>query len=285
MRQAILFVFLCFSFIAKSQNIVDTAKTWNVLHFYNNWAWTYTYKFTDDTLIQDTLYYTLKYSQSEFFNDKEAITAAFLREEEGFVYIKYHNTPSFVLYNFNSNNCDTVNLGFVNQVSELQFIVEKVDYDLFDTIQRKRMYMLPKDNFATKPQYWIEGVGSSLGLIEISNIQKFNYSTRLLCMKENGEVTWKNKEGYCYYSNLQNDKTIALRQNEKQSTSSLEFNIQENREDLLIKVFDNKGTLVVTKKIRKKSKDAICEELPSGNYFVQLSDLKGIVLSVKEMKL
>lgn len=285
MREIVLLAFLCSFFTIKSQTIVDTSKTWNVLHFYNNWAWTYTYKFTEDTIIEDTTYYILKYSRTEYFNEKEALTVAFFREKEGIVYIKYHNTPSYVLYNFNAENCDTVKLGFVNQVSELEFIVESVDYDMYDSLQRKRMYVLPKNNFATKPQYWIEGVGSSLGLVEVAEMQKFNYNTRLLCMKENGIIKWQNKEGYCYYSNLQNDKTIAMKKDEDELNSTFELNIIENREDLLLKIFDKKGALVVTKKIKKKSQNTFYEDLPAGNYIVQLSDMKGIVLKMKEMKL
>jgi|GEM_PF-3117678 len=285
LKNTVFVAFLFFSYVSFAQYLTDKGKSWNVLHTYRTKR-TRTYEFVGDTVINDTAFRTLHYSYSEFFDSANSFFAGYIFDDHrGNVYSKYQNGETYHLYDFTAQTGDTINMGKVNATADLEFAVDSVDYTRIGGKMAKLMYMRPIDEGISNKQIWIEGIGSTLGPVEVGEIQYFNYNTTLLCSHRNDTLLYKGELWVCYYTNAPEQQKLMFNSSDN-SGPGLEFLLSADYGDLdmKIKVFDMRGELVTTKKL-KKGKPFVFKKLKSGIYIIQLSDSFGRVYTTKKIEI
>ncbi|MFQ3580011.1 MAG: hypothetical protein SNJ71_07730, partial [Bacteroidales bacterium] len=148
-----------------SQNFISKDKSWNVVHFTET-PKTISYKIYGDTVINNIPYSCLYYSYGEDFNFLYKEIAGFLYEVCGRIYIRFADGSTFLLYDFNVKLCDTLYLFSYETISLIRLQVEFVDSINIGKKNHRIIYFNSLDKNTYYNQYWIEGIGSSLGVIE-----------------------------------------------------------------------------------------------------------------------
>src|ERR1035437_2202716 len=196
MRKIILFTLISIiGYAASAQfRLIDKEKSWNVLKSYKDQR-TVSYKFLNDTLINDKQYTSLYYSFSDRLDTSDMYFAGFLREDtaKGNVYLRFMNGEEFVIYNFKANVCDIINLPSYNLASRIYFEVEFSDSTIINGEKKHRLFLTSLDETLAKDQIWIEGIGSNIGLIETGEVQYGRYWSKLLCVKDSSNLLWSNR--------------------------------------------------------------------------------------------
>ena len=208
-------VIICSVIIA--QNIVNPSKQWNiVIHCLPSFTiMTEAIKFEGDTIIEDVEYMKIRRSTDEHQEIWE--NYGFIREtSENKVY--YRNDTSeqeYLLYDFDVNVDDTVNLVSLNGNDENYYLTTKAYLiSLIDTIffagqDRKRIhlnYIDTIDNTNSSIDYIIEGIGSSCGILHINIQYLCHNSFELLCYYEDNNLIYHNSSyESCYhtYTNIE----------------------------------------------------------------------------------
>lgn len=288
-----------------SQVLIDTTKEWSVL-YRHRMSRTRSYKFTKDSLVDGYKYKELRYSFSEVFDPEHSRNAGLIREDGAAVYIRYHNGENYLLYDFSLNIHDTLDLGFLNGEINLQMTVDTISYWTVDSITRKVLHMRPLDATLTVPQLWVEGIGSTQGIVEVGSSQMFGNETALLCFKDRmrDTVLWQSTLGICYYTDVptermivfeaQKDKDRHKRKTDRSGENETEdvpeqpetFTIQANLQQsgLKLKVYDEDGNLVENR-IIKKDKDLKFDHLKTGEYLIQLTDSFDKIYATRKIKI
>lgn len=279
------------SLFETSGQIVDKKKTWNVMQTFKI-SRTKCYQFLSDTLIHDTTYTKLFYSYSEHFDPDNALYAGAIKENKGKVYIRFPSDEVFLLYDFTRQQCDTIDLGYLGLSSRVRMRVEWVETVMIDTVPHKRMFLTVLDGEERMEQVWMEGMGSNWGLIEVGELQQYNYNTKLLCVKEKGKLLWQSSLGVCYYSNAPDDQKVVIKtspdpakdimKDRMEITLRNDLHIGETNLKLLI--YNKEGDLVASRKIKRK-KDLEFSNLASGEYLIQITDYFNKIYTVKKIRI
>jgi hypothetical protein len=193
-----------------AQEFLIPKKTWTFLeavsypnHIINRG---FCYKIGIDTMVN-----SVKYNKLLIANDCENynLINGFIREnEEGKVFYKYNNPlyeeDEYLLYDFNMSVGDTASLGWGNSLHKLDSInLNK---------EGKKVYYFTISS--SQHEIWIEGVGSTIGLLR----QRLTGGTLYLnCCLLNDEILYHNpKFDDCYYNEDEiivdagNDTTICM---------------------------------------------------------------------------
>ncbi len=159
------------------------------------------YFLNGDTIIDSITYSKLYeyYGSSEDIDTANSFIVGGLREDSSkhiymFPFLSletcihcgiYAYPMEFMLYRFDMEVGDTVQIGS-NYVSFPDFIVKNIDSILVDQHYRKRYELQPQISTGQN-QYWIEGIGSSMGLFGPS-CNPFEGDVELLCYKDSSTV-------------------------------------------------------------------------------------------------
>jgi hypothetical protein len=176
----VVIVCLTICLTAKSQTfekIVDSSKTWNILigdYLVNSYA-TYQIKFQGDTIINLKNYKKIwrAYGDSIFFpyGSIREDTAGKIFRIDGL------DTAEYLLYDFNVQVGDTIFL-HDDFGSLTTAIVDSIDTEFIANKNRKVIYTsFWNGNFT---DYWIEGIGSMMGVLYPGNVV-MDFGSQLLC--------------------------------------------------------------------------------------------------------
>lgn len=283
----------------QGQYIIDTNRTWNVLER-DAAAQTKCYKFDKDTMVEGRRYKELRYSLSEWYKPEASSFAGLIRESEGQVYIRYRTNEEFLLYDFTLEQNDTVNLGFLNGETNLLLVCDTISVMEIDSIERKVLHMQPLDQTVTVPQLWVEGMGSTHGIVDVGRTQVFGNESALLCFKDiqKDSILWQSTLGFCYFSNARKMNTIVFQERESRrkekskeqgpsnQVSKTEWKVNSNlgNSGMKLKIYDDAGNLVESRLIRKE-KDLTFDKLESGFYMIQLTDSFDKIYAVRRIKI
>jgi hypothetical protein len=274
--------------------LVDTNKLWSIVQHNPSMGpsavWkTYHIKFTEDTIIG--LYQYKKIMRSSYnFPPTEWTNIGFIREDSNKkVYFKYNNENEILLYDFNVNINDTLN------IFNLSMVVNTIDSALINEELRKKIILNP---ICTSSYWttWIEGIGDLEGVLHSSctnitcvgdsivgiNIGGENYE--LLCFFENDTLKYQNSNyGICYYSTLNvqeinKKKSIRIYPNPVIDISFIEIenNIKGN---YILELYNVLGEKIKKIKIlcNKKIKINRTDFNSSGIYLYKLYNTKNII--------
>jgi len=187
---------ICFCLTLSGQDykkLVVEGNSWSVVNWSWGWAWTDYYFLDGDTVINDTAYKKLYFTpDSTLQNDVNFFCG--LREDTMTKEVHfYHNTyfGDCLLYKFGLDTGDTI--AVISLACEnINMIVTDVDTitDLTGT-ERRRMKMAGW--FDSFEEYWIEGIGSTLGLLTAGNIYCIaDFNQDLLCYNKLGQLNYIN---------------------------------------------------------------------------------------------
>ncbi len=209
MKKSALLLFTLISFWSNAQTLTpvptqDTVAVWSV------WSDKYVflgdstfngnqykkvfvyYADSVDTLIYDSLKYACLYRQ-----DASAEKAYCVQRD---------STSEKLLYDFSANLGDTVKIspGFISKYAIFTFQepdgyasvrVEAIDSVLINGTYRKRIEIAPIASFGFPIEYWIEGVGSSAGIVHsalgLTQIADITANELLICMTVDGTVYYQ----------------------------------------------------------------------------------------------
>jgi hypothetical protein len=283
MRNFLLYILLFTAIETNSQVLINKAQEWNVLHSYKTIR-TRCYNFTQDTLIDGYKYTSLEFSYSEKFDSANSVFSGFVREDDKQVYIRYLDSNEYIIYDFSINQGDTISMGMINHQYPISFRCDTIDSLLICNEYKKRLSMTPLNNSDALPQQWIEGLGSTAGIVEIGEPQYLSFKTSLLCSKINDSLIWKSSQPFCYFTNAPEPERFVLKTGTEKEDFPIKVTTKISYTGLIVKIYDESGDLILIRKI-KKEKDLSFEELATGEYTLQLTDAFDRVYALKKIKI
>jgi len=283
MKIAGLLLFAVIPIYVLPQELIDESKTWNVVECCSP-SRTKSYKFLGDTLINSIVYKKLYYSYSENFNSLNKEYAASLREDNQKVYIKPSTLDESIIYDFNVDYGDTITVKDIFDIDgDLTMRVDSIDSININSKLRRRIFfedIEPYGNF--EPQIWIESIGSSYGIIEVTFPHIPDMLTDLLCVKQNSSIIF-NAYGTCY---MVDDIKEVVDKNELQifpnpSSDFIIIKPSSKIQGKLIKVniSNNLGQVIYM----KENVDQIdISAFPKGLYIIEILDKHKTIIKISK---
>lgn len=236
---------------AKNWDLLKLGKRWNVLQvtynpdMINHDSTTYFVKFDGDTIINLHRYCRVFQSANAEFNNKTL--NGYVREDSLVgLYFRNLEGKEGLLYKYSLNLGDSVVIQnkSITWLDSVRYLVTGIDSILIDGKYKKR-YTMAEKHFEFMPETWVEGVGSSLGILGCGYIVAGG-ATRLLCCYYNDVLIYKNPEYQnCYYST----KTALLSVNDSESMINVHSGTTndifiKSPIDNYIKIFNSYGMFV-----------------------------------------
>ena len=254
------------------ETIVDATKQWSVVTKTFNYineppytekltAWTTSYRFRGDTLINDYLYKFLEECKDSLF--QEWYRSKFLLRDDSSDRVFIHNyTNEKLLYDYNVKAGDTIWIPFENYIE----IVDSAKYEIIASKERKTIF---GKYFST----YIKGFGTyegPLGFLYHNMVGDF--TNTLSCFKQNDTLLYSYGES-CYVEYNYTDvkeinfkQSILLFPNPAKNLLSIELS---NFNKGILKIFSSDGRIILEKQINNTGKQSInIESFHRGIYFV-----------------
>lgn len=175
--------------------LVQENKEWNVLQVSINWNmtdtvyYTYTYKFEGDTMISG-INYVYVYKSLEEFPVNWTMHGLITEDQNRKVYFN-----DLLKYDFGVSLGDTVEI--YDNYNPVIAIVQAIDSIFINGDYRKKIILNYLEWGGT--EIWIEGIGSTLGVLESGRANYLGGWTWLNCMSQNNELIYMNPNiNSCY---------------------------------------------------------------------------------------
>ncbi len=258
-----------FSYSQELEKIVDTSKQWNVLFgaYYSNGGsnyYTEIYTIGTDTLIND-----ITYSKVWTANQYGSSNYSFIREDlSGKVFYLNYLEEEYLIYDFNLILDDEIILIDMSGQENL-YTVENVDTIFFSGKDRKRITLF-NQNFG-EYDYWIEGIGSLLGLPFSGNLV-IDASTELLCFYQDEELLYSNPQWNSCDINLLIDDNYSKSKIYPNPTNG-KINIETQGQIEKITILDISGKIILE---TTNTKIDLTKQ-QAGTYFVKIETKNGIL--------
>jgi len=295
-------VFLLFGiFTAQSQTddyypLVQEGKVWSVV-FVDDCYGIENLKFTTakmaffgDTTIHDITYKKMYASTKEFpIFPHDWTLQNFMREDED-KKVWYKANPSStekLYYDFSLEIGDTLpaNLGYGYPYVTGPVVVEDIIYKKMLNGEERKVWHLSTMCFSfliNDKEYWVEGIGSRLGVIFPISGELLGGLSSLLCVYENEELIFNTnfQWGECYLSNsiiTENfDNQYQLKIYPNPSKNILYIESLENFDIHAISLINLQGQTV--KHYEPNTSQLDISNITEGIYFIKLSSSKGDVI-------
>jgi len=282
MKKVILFLLVCvtnISVFGQYINFPDSNAVWSVT----------TKKYFIDG---DSTLNSIKYKKYNVSNDSIINAGSFfalLREDtakQQIFAISHDSSAENLLYDFSLKVNDT------STVFPISFDYYKgpvkIKVDLIDSVKignrfHKRLKISGVDQNTNLEEYWIEGIGSTMGLFNsgITGIVIFDVRYGiLLCFEENGVLLYRDSNANTCYQN----PTIGMAESVTKNQISFfpnpainSFTIESNDEIELFRTFSITGKVFEQRKCHNKSVDVDISNYPSGVYLIIVQTKSGII--------
>lgn len=292
MKKIIILLLLscAYSFInAQSYDpIVDTNKVWsNIYWSYPFYKSTHFIKFSGDTVINS------KYCKKIFQSDEEEQTNwyhyeigvyKYIREDSiKKVYLVSADGNEYLIYDFSVNNInDTAMFSGLTPL-----LVGLIDTVLISNILRKRIYLY-REGDIFEPEYceiWIEGIGSSCGILYSGEFGIVGTGHEFLCLTENDTLIYQNPEySSCYIMTEIEDAgncivDIQIYPNPLKTYLSVIIN-NDAEDNYYLSLYDLTGKHLMSHRI-KKSTEIDISKLNPGIYLYRITSTNDIIKTGK----
>ena len=229
------------------------------------------YKLTNDSIVTTGNFYALVRQDS---NNKQIFT------------IRSGETKESILYDFSLSVNDTTSvfpLSFPYHSGPISVIVDSIDSVKIGSEYRRRLKISGVNENTGFAEYWIEGIGSTMGLFNsgITGIVVFDvrYGV-LLCFEENGVLLYRDSNANtCYQS-----PTIGLAESVIKNQIVFfpnpvisSFTIESNDEIQLFRTYSMTGKLFEQRKCHKKLIEVDVTDYPSGVYLIMVQTKNSII--------
>ena len=264
--------------------LVQEGKVWSVLYV-DNCGGIENYKFTTtkmavwgDTIINDVPYKKMYASTKEYPDFPQDWTLQnFMREDEDkkIWYKKNATSNDQLYYIFSLEIGDTIpeNIGFQQE----PVIVEDITYMIMHNGEKRKAWHLSANCYGlfNHKEIWIEGIGSSLGVLAPITGELDGGFTRLLCVHENEKLIFDENfywPGICYKSSSTgideyNNKKINVYPNPV--TEILNIDNVDDMEITCISLMNIAGQ-IVRQYVTNINKINVLD-IPAGFYFIKFS--------------
>lgn len=173
--------------------VVEENNEWNVVQFgqtgpypWDSVCWTESYKISGDTSISNIAYKKIFKSEEEF-PANWGYEGAIREEDEKVWYINQNGNEETLLYDFALGIGDTIMFLYE------PLIVDTIFYAEINGQQRKHL------RFLYFGEIWIEGIGSTRGILQSGTSGFVGGGSWLLCKHENDEMVYMNPNfNSCY---------------------------------------------------------------------------------------
>jgi hypothetical protein len=268
-----------FCFGQEYHTLIDTNKIWSVLlingtnPYYKS---THFIKFQGDTIINDTMYKKVLKAEDEFHNNWEL--NGFIREDSTQkVYYKYYlESNEKLIYDFQPNINDT-------------FYFTQNDYLIvcgFDSIKINDQYR-KVINLCSPQSYiiekWIEGIGSTEGVVYSGYSLITGSDFMLLCFYENDTLSYIDSSyNECYYNtygvieNISVNSPFIIYPNPATQTINISFNNQQNM-PYTFELYNYYGEIICKKQIINSTSFEL-SNISNGIYFYIIKDNKNFII-------
>ena len=217
-----------------AQSLVLPDRIWSNTYYviapgsrYNtNWI-----KFEGDTTIADTLYMRIYSSDSEFQDNWYPYGA--IREDKSNKVFLHRDDTKCLLYDFNLEKGDSILTHFGHYVYAAD--VYNVYLESFEDSLKRIDFSFVKEGGIIEA-YWIEGVGSSHGILEgANNVGLVGGGWAMVCFLESGNLMFKNDRfDECYPSGY-----VMSAENINTISPSIKLSIGSNRITFSLEEFPN----------------------------------------------
>jgi len=200
-KYLILILLSCICHLSNARNwdMLKSGKRWNILQVsethllqYNDSS-TYYVKFDEDTLINTLIYrHVFRATNIEFTNKT---LNGYVREDSTMgLYFRDLQGEEGLLYKYNLHPGDSVFVQnkMISWKKSIRYLVTKVDSILIDGKYKKR-YIMAEKYFENMPETWVEGIGSSIGILGCGMTTVGGW-THLLCCNDNNVLMYKNPD-------------------------------------------------------------------------------------------
>lgn len=187
----LLCALILFSFRSKSQvGFLDSTYTWTEIQYYANGYESIRHTMSSEpTLLNGKNYYEILSSRSEFGGNWDP-TWIFLRYEDQKIFAGYENIE-FLVFDFSLLPGDTLieNAG-------PPYRVVAVDTILLENGESRKRLITECVEGAWGDIYidWIEGLGSSAGIVQYGSICGFDTGSALMCISRNDTLLYTHPE-------------------------------------------------------------------------------------------
>jgi len=278
-------------FTAKAQDepyhpLVQEGKVWSEVLVTGSVMEGYNYTTTQmalfgDTLINDVQYKKMYVSKKEFpvFPQDWALQN-FMREDENKkVWYKGNSSSEEKLYyDFSLEIGDTVPKEIVN--FNPIAIVEDISYITMKNGEKYKVWHLSILGYYNQKEFWIEGIGSCLGVLNVLTGKFTGGFTCLLCYHENGKLIYNDNpwEGVCY---KKNSTSVNVYNNQiniypNPAKDRLHIEIKESMNIHAISLINIQGQIIRSYESTATQFDI--SGIAEGFYFIKLSSSEGNIV-------
>ena len=256
--------------------VIQKGNDWHTFFYEIDGYHNYEFFCTDDTLIGNVRYVKLMNSKD---SGKPYLFGVF-REEDGKIWGQFLGVSDDILvYDFTANVGETLIFGYMDH----SFTVDSISMENIGGIDRKKLWFgLNYDNFGNPHaiETWIEGIGSDLGLPWTGFGGGYDFSSRLLCFHQNGELVWQDpaynacspaevevintEDGLIVYPNPVIDKMVI-----------------EGVKAAEVRIYNAFGQLVKTE---KSTNEIHTTGLAEGIYLLRITDVEGRTHGISVVK-
>jgi hypothetical protein len=277
------------------QKLIDENKIWYVLDvdecIYPCYR-TFIYKFQQDTIINDMKYYTSYETTDSTLQSYRSINV-YLREDTAsqkvFLWDSFDGKDK-LLYDFSLNTGDTIILDSnpIN-ASQMELIVDKVDTIKIGSSNRKRIKLIkPDKKNISEEEYWIEGIGSSSGILRVGlNLALIHPEFQLLCVFQDNQHIYSIGEP-CYMSTVGIEKnnqisgSLKIFPNPVINESVITYEEKGKNEDYILQVFDAQGNICFQNSFKKSLDYKVGnKDFAPGIYIATINNNKRILDMIK----
>ena len=274
-----------FCFGQEYHKLVDTNKMWSVLWINGTnpyYKSTHFIKFQGDTIINDTMYKKVLKAEDEFHNNW--YLNGFIREDstQKVYYKNYLEANEKLIYDFQVNINDT----FYYYKPELEPPICLV-VNGFDSIKINNYYRKVINLSCPGAPYiaekWIEGIGSTEGVIYCGYSLIIGGDYELLCFYENDTLSYIDSSyNECYYNtynvieNISVNSSFIIYPNPATQTINISFNNQQNM-PYTFELYNNYGEIIFKKQIINSTSFEL-SNISNGVYFYIIKDNKNFII-------
>ncbi|MPM83593.1 hypothetical protein SDC9_130659 [bioreactor metagenome] len=249
MKTNFLFLLLLFplmTFGQQFESIVDTTKLWSHMLVSPSWggpppntATTNFVKFTTDTM-PGSVQYKKVLSASDSAHLAWTLAGLIREDATGKVYYRnVQDTSEWLLYDFGAQVGDTVPVN-ISATVHVDMLVDSIDSVYIYNRFRKRIL------FENCYESWIEGIGSTCGMLESGHSNLVGAQDFLLCFYKNDTLLYSDSQfSFCYYNNVGLPETeetkVRLYPNPVSGTSVLSIENKFAMEHAIVEIYSIAG--------------------------------------------
>lgn len=229
---------------------------WEIISYTNyvNWC-------SGDTIINDVQYTKLMGTT----NEGNPHLFCLLREENGKVWRRQSSTD-VLLYDFTASVGDTLRIGDLP-------ILDSISIEHIGNVDRKKFWFGLEYDFTGEPyavETWIEGIGSSYGLLYSGSEGIVGGYFSALCFHQDEDLIWQNPEyESCTVTAIAENKEPEMVVYPNPANEMVTICGHEVSE---VQVYNTLGQMVKT---AKNANEINVSDLPEGIYLFRITDMDG----------